>query len=807
MADNQKILIIDDDMNTRRTLSDILASRGYGVVTAGSGKEGLALMDEGGISLALVDLRLPDMPGLDVIAEASKRRPLMQFIVITGHASMDSAIEAVNRGAFCYVVKPYEVEHLLLNVANALAKHADEEEIERLASFIRQNPNPAIELTAGGEIIYVNPAAEQFFPDLLSLGSRHPLLEDFDETVRLLKDSEDKHILREITLGGRSYDKHLSYFEQSELVRMYVVDSTERRQAADRLRKSEEKFRNLSESLNGVVYSADPKTFFVTYVNSAVSAVYGYSAEEWLGNPCLWKETIHPDDRERALTEICDAWEKGENTVLEYRIVRKDGSIRWVSDRVNWEKDAEGNIVSIIGIAYDITPQKEAEKELERQACYDSLTELLNRAFFVEALRRAMELGKRRADYMFAVIFLDLDRFKTINDSFGHVVGDHLLVEVARRLKTSLRLTDTIARLGGDEFAILIEDMRQKHDAIIVADRIQDMLSKPFLIDGQEVYTGASAGIAFSATGYERPEDLLRDADIAMYRAKAAGRGRYEVFNEAMHAHVVRAVRLEAALRKAVKNNDLAVSYQPIISLVSGKITAVEALMRWRHPELGQIAPAEFIPLAEETGLIVPMGEWILREACVQNRAWHEAGHQGLRVAVNISALQFRHGRLLGALEEMLASNSLCGRALELEITESSAIESVACNTSVLSDIASLGVRLSLDDFGTGYSSLSCLQSLPIDTLKLGQSFLIGVPGSGGAAELAKGIIAMAHLFGLNVVAEGVETNEQLEFLIKEKCDEAQGFLFSRPVPADEIMRLLDEDKCFLESGALPASP
>jgi diguanylate cyclase (GGDEF)-like protein len=444
-----------------------------------------------------------------------------------------------------------------------------------------------------------------------------------------------------------------------------------------------------------------------------------------------------------------------------------------------------------------------AEMALRKHALYDPLTGLANRALFMDCLGRALVAEHRRPAQPFAVLFLDLDRFKTVNDSLGHIVGDQLLVGIARRLEACLRPGDTIARLGGDEFTILLADLDDISDATRVAERIRQELIAPFTLDGHQVVTNTSIGIVLSTGTYTRPEDVLRDADTALYRAKAHGKGRYEVFDRAIHANAVRLLHLEADLRHAIERRELVLHYQPVVGLANGAIEAVEALVRWQHPQRGLISPQEFIPLAEETGLIVRLGEWVLGAACAQMSAWHTAGLP-LRVAVNVSTQQLKRNDMPARVARILRETGLDPRYLELELTESSVMDNPEAIIATLEELKAMGIQLSIDDFGTGYSSLSYLKRLPITTVKIDRSFVQDVTRDPNDAAITAAIRAMAHSLNLRVIAEGVETEEQLAFVCGQHCDSAQGYLFSRPAAPEVLLPYLQSGQRWQPKGRVP---
>jgi diguanylate cyclase (GGDEF)-like protein len=456
----------------------------------------------------------------------------------------------------------------------------------------------------------------------------------------------------------------------------------------------------------------------------------------------------------------------------------------------------------------EIGERTRAEAELSHLAFYDTLTDLPNRALFLDRLDHALSRADRRHSVV-GVLFLDLDNFKVVNDSLGHDVGDLLLKTVSERLRTTLRVGDTVARFGGDEFTILLEDLNGLGDAVCAAERIVDVIREPVLLEGTEVVPSFSIGIVLGTPGNDCPDDLLRNADLAMYRAKVNGKARFEVFDQSMNAEAMARLEVEADLRRALERNELRLHYQPIVSLESGRIRAVEALARWQHPQRGLVSPLQFIPIAEETGLIVPLGRWVLEEACRQIKHWQITHPEAseLLVSVNLSGRQFQNGRLVEEVQEILRETGLDPACLQLEITETAVMKDAASTIKTLHQLKALGVKLAIDDFGTGYSSLSYLRQFPVDTLKIDRSFIDGLGREAQDTELVRSVIAMAKSLSLAVTSEGIETTEQLTQLLELGCDRGQGFYFARPLPPEAFGEALWQDCRTLIDETGPNTP
>ncbi|UBF29234.1 EAL domain-containing protein [Kovacikia minuta CCNUW1] len=568
------------------------------------------------------------------------------------------------------------------------------------------------------------------------------------------------------------------------------------------LRQNEERYALVANAINDGVWDWNLETNEV-YFSPQWKAMLGYQ-EDGIGNQFKdWLTLLHPEDQDQ-FRQVVDHHCQGLTASFEsqYRLLHQDGNYRWMLSRGSAIRDDSGKAYRLVGSQTDITVRKLGEEQLLHNALHDGLTGLANRSLFMERLNHAISLAKRHEDYKFAVVFLDLDRFKVINDSLGHVTGDQLLITIAHRLKGCLRASDTCARLGGDEFALLLEYVQEDHEAIKVVERIQYLLNTPLHLNGQEVFANASIGIILSAKGYEKPEDLIRDADTAMYRAKALGRGRYEIFTQEMHEHAVSLLQLETDLRRAIERQEFRVFYQPVMELRTNKITGFEALIRWQHPERGLVSPAEFVPIAEETGLILPIGRWVLYEACSQMKQWQQQypSNPPLSISVNLSRKQFSQPDLVHQVERILQETGLEPGYLKLEITESAIMEDANSATEMMQQLKTLGIQLVMDDFGTGYSSLSHLHLFPIDTLKIDRSFVHKADTDLEKVEIIRTVISLAWNLGIDVVAEGIETKRQMSQLKLLKCDLAQGYLFSKPLSGNDATAFLGENSNILEA-------
>ncbi|MEW6068881.1 MAG: EAL domain-containing protein [Nitrospirota bacterium] len=568
------------------------------------------------------------------------------------------------------------------------------------------------------------------------------------------------------------------------------IDITERKQAEESLVSAKARLQHLLISSPAVIYSCKSDfNMIFTFVSDNIKNLLGYEPKEFIKASNFWINNIHIDNLDQITAGMKRLLSRGHH-IHEYRFRHKDGAYLWLRDEMRLIYDDEGNPIEIVGYWLDITERKQAEEQLSHRAFYDPLTDLPNRALFIDRLQVLIEQKKRYSQYLYAVLFIDIDRFKIINDSLGHLVGDQLLILAAQRLKKSVRAVDTVSRLGGDEFAILLKDLKEKTDIYVVINRIQNEMNLPFNLSGREIFSTISIGIAIADTiQYSNPEEILRDADTAMYYAKDRGKACYVLFEPEMHTHAVKVLQIETDLRRAIEQKEFVLNYQPIVSMKDNNIVGFEALVRWQHPERGLIPPDDFIPIAEETGLIIPIGKWILYEACRQMRDWQEKypDYKHLSVSVNISSKEFSQPNFVQLIEKVLQETCLNPTSLKLEIVESMIIENYGHASTIFQQLRKLNIQIQIDDFGTGQSALNYMLHLPIDALKIDRSFVRKAAINEDGKEVVKTIIALAHIMKMDVVAEGIETVSEASLFKDMDTEYAQGFFFSKPLDSETI--------------------
>ncbi len=617
-------------------------------------------------------------------------------------------------------------------------------------------------------------------------------------SARVVEEAEARRKLEE--LQARLLERTVELEDANEHLEREVE---ERRKVELALRESEERYALAARGANdglwdwnlvaGEVYLSERWREMVGVVDRTLSL----SPEEWFSR-------VHLSDLPQLKVDIA-AQAAGARSHFhsEHRLRHSEGFFIWVLCRGIVVRDNEGRALRIAGSMTDITARKDLEERLRREAQFDSLTTLPNRSYATDLLRRAIARAKRNREQQFGVLFLDCDRFKVVNDSLGHHAGDSLLRLVAGRLNGCVRPGDVVARLGGDEFVVILEGVKDEAEAISVAERIQHSLAQPFYLDGRELFMSVSVGIAMSQPGVERPEDYLRDADLAMYRAKLRGRARHEVFRADMRAGAVLQMSLENDLRHSMDRGELRVMYQPIWSLASGRIVGFEALVRWDHPQHGAMQPADFIPIAEETGLILPLGEWVLRQASQRLAHWNTkvVADDPIWMSVNVAARQLTHPGLVEIVKSAIAETGIEASKLKLEITESMIMADAVAAVGALEQLKALGIHLLMDDFGTGHASLSYLHRLPISTIKIDRYFVGRIDSNSECLEIVRTILNLSRSLSMDVVAEGVENSAQREVLQSLGCEYVQGYLLSPPLDADAAERLMVTNRA-VESAA-----
>ena len=711
-SDSGEILVVDDEEPIRRYLSRILTLAGYSCATAGSAAEADALLSNRPFALALCDLSLPDLPGIDFIRYVAAHHPRTATVIVTGTDDPAVARDAIENGAYGYVVKPFQQNEILITVHTSLRRRRLELDVMR----------------------------------------SHQELEN-QVAVRT-----------------------------SELSQV-VADL---RQTTEDLRRRDERFRSLAECTPAVILLLDQEGRCV-FANAAARELVDGPMSRLTGDG--WRDIVHPGDADRFLTWLEVAARGNDEQFFELRVVTSTRSVRWLRARVAPSRGDDNRLTGFVVAAEDVTEQRAASRKLQRLARTDHLTGLPNRAVLLARLTRVMADPSHVRSH--AILFVDLDRFKLVNDTYGHIIGDRVLKVVGHRLSEVVGDQAMVSRLGGDEFVILAEDVSSPRQIIRLAERINEAIRAPMSIEGREFRIGAAVGIAFTTSGGGEAEKVLGDADIALSRAKGVGGNGYEIYDETMRRQMTERLQLESRLRGALEREQLRLVYQPEFRM-DGRLAGFEALLRWDDPELGSVPPSDFVPVAEQSGLIVPLGRWVLEQAAAQARSWNPHGAMPVMMSVNLSAIQVRDPLLVRNVADTLQWSGLQPGQLCLEITETVVMDDVTQTMAVCEELRGLGVQLAVDDFGTGYSSLSYLADLPLDYLKVDRSFVSGAGARPKNESILGAVITMAHGLGLTVIAEGVESSEQLEWLSARGCDIVQGFMLGRPLSPKQCGRWLE---------------
>ena len=745
---NETILVVDDNHQIANLLAgNILPRLGYETLVAYDGKTALEIIrkHQSYISLMLLDLQLPDYNGLELLRLLANEGYSVPTVLITAQGSEQVAADAFRLGVQDYLIKPVDHDHLSRVVSRVLTECRLRQEKARLTAQLKEQVSWLTVLSNVGQSVTSTLELDEVLRRIVEGGV---YLTHAEEGFLALLDNQT----------GQLYLRAVKNIDQdrSKTLRLPVTDTM----------------------VGTVLQSGRPLRMTRSTEGPALKVSTGFLVHSLLHVPLISKGkpfgvlTVDNRSTPQPFKEI-------DETML--------------TSLADYAAVAIENASLYQQAQQEIAERKVAEQRLLHDAIHDALTDLPNRALLMDHLRLAVEHAKRREGYLYALLFMDLDRFKDVNDSLGHMMGDQLLIETAKMLAGNLRPTDTVARLGGDEFVVLLEDINNISDATTLADRIQRTLSTSIQLTGHPVYITASIGIVLSVTGYQQPEDVLRDADIAMYRAKALGKNRYEIFDPAMRDRIMERLKLENELRRALDRRELDVFYQPIVSLKTGRIIGLESLVRWHHPERGLVLPGEFIPLAEETGLIIPLDRYVLREACRQMHEWHAQmpTEPPLTVSVNMSGRQFTQPDLIESIELILKDTSLEPPSLNVEITESTIMEDHEYTTNVLSKLQALGVQVQIDDFGVGYSSLSYLARFPLNALKVDRTFIKLMTEDSNYLKIVQAIVMMTHGLGMGVIAEGVETEKQLTQLNALGCEYVQGYLLAVPLDSQKVKELL----------------
>jgi diguanylate cyclase (GGDEF)-like protein/PAS domain S-box-containing protein len=807
------VLIADDDRISCKLLGSLLTKWGYQADIVYNGVDALhELLKPDAPRLAILDWMMPGIDGIQVTRKlrATHRESYTYVLLLTSKGQKEDILEGLDAGADDYLKKPFDAQELQARLRVGTRILALERDQKRAEDAMRQsetqyrflfdsNPLPMWVFDSKTlRFLTVNKAAIRHygFSKREFLAMTIADIRPEEDTPALLKATADRiHGLRQATIwrhrkkDGAIIDVEIAAhdldFQGIEAVLIAAHDITKLKLAENAIRQAEEKYRAIFEDAVVGIFQITPEGCPLS-INRALAQMHGYDSPEDLlaevSNVALqlFVDPSRLDELGRVLAE------KGVVRGAEVEIYRRDRTRRWVLMNLRAVRGTDGHIVLHEGTVEDITDRKVAEERVQFLAYYDVLTGLPNRTLLRDRLAQALASARRQKDKV-VLLFLDLDRFKIINDSLGHSLGDLLLQDVAERLKRWAREQDTVARLGGDEFLIVLTRIKDVADAAVAAERIVNAMTAEFVVQGHSLRISCSLGLSIFPEHGADGETLIKNADAAMYCAKENGRNNFRFFTGDMNAQVLERLTSENSLRLALDKKELFLVYQPQMDIATGRITGLEALLRWQHPELGLVPPDGFIRIAENSGLIVPIGEWVIRTACSQSRKWHDEGLPAVPIAVNVSAVQFRQEGFCELIKRVLQETGLAPQNLELELTESLLLSNADVMSSVFQELKAMGLKLAIDDFGTGYSSLSYLKQFPVGKLKIDRAFIRDVAVSADDAAITTAIISMAKSLNLKVIAEGVETEAQMSFLRAHQCDEIQGYYFSKPLAADQV--------------------
>jgi len=813
---SSRILVVEDESIVALDIRSRLDSLGYELVgLATTGEQAVAAAEKTHPDLILMDIKLKgEMDGIEAADQILSCLDI-PIIFLTAFADELTLERAKITEPFGYILKPFDERELSTNIQMALYKHQMQKKLKEREEYYRaliENSSDVISiLDHNGIICYQGPSAERVlgYKPEEQIGKNvveflHPedapaLLKRFAQAI------QEQVLLKAVRYRFRHKDGSWRVLESLGCNRLDdpvvagVVfnsrDITDRVAAEAALRESEERYNLAAQGANDGIWDWDLRTKHL-YFSPRWKSMLGYQDGE-IGNSQedLFRH-IHPDDEDQVGLDI-SAHLNGQSLhfTREHRMLHKDGSIRWVLTRGLAVRDSNGVAYRMAGSMTDITDQKNAMDQLQYHALYDTLTDLPNRALLMERLDRCIKQASRQGNYHFATLYLDLDSFKLINESLGHSAGDQLLLCTAHTLKNCLQESDTIARLASDEFVILMEEIHDLNDAVRGVERIQEELKSPLNLCGQTVFVSASIGIVLGHPAYETAGEMLRDASIAMYQAKLQGKSRFVVFRPTMRLRAKTRLEMESDLRSALERRELQIHYQPILSLLDNRVLGFEALARWAHPKNGFIPPAEFIPMAEESGQIIEIGLWVMHEACRQIKTWQSRFPTSppLTISINVSVRQITYPPFIEQVEQALRATGLDARSLHLEITEGIFLENSEAAKTALINLHAMGIHIFIDDFGTGYSALSYLNSFPVDAIKIDRSFISQLEYGDPESGIVNSILRLADEMKIKVIAEGIETAGQLSWLRSHRCRYAQGYYFSKPMDRETSEKWLEK--------------